>query len=219
MLIRGIGIEADQLDAIFREFHQVGAAGSSKEGFGLGLAIVRRLADLLGHRIEVESEPGKGSRFAVSVPIVKARYRETSRETVATPGDDLAGAGLVILIEDDGNVAYAWSMLLEAEGYRVATAASATEANAIIRRLDTVPSLLISDFHLLDGSTGVEAVTGIRNYFDRTIPAFIVSGDTSKVVREARPVENCTIMNKPIDTARLLAAAHTATKTGIVPDD
>ena len=215
----GIGIEADQLDAIFQEFHQARTAGASKEGFGLGLAIVQRLADLLGHRIEVESEPGKGSRFAVSVPIVNSRARGTFEEESDVPDSSVAGAGLVILIEDDVSVANAWGMLLEAEGYRVATAASATEANAIIQHLDTEPSLIISDFHLLDGSTGVEAVTGIREHYGQVIPAFIVSGDTSKVVKEARPVENSTIMNKPVNTARLLAAAHVATKTGIVPED
>jgi CheY-like chemotaxis protein len=110
-------------------------------------------------------------------------------------------------------------MLLEAEGYRVATAKSAPEANAIIQHLDTVPALLISDFHLLDGSTGVEAVQGIREFYGVNIPAFIVSGDTSKVVKEARPVDNCTLMSKPVNTGRLLAAAHIATKTGAVPQD
>ena len=215
----GIGIEADQLDAIFLEFHQAKTAGASKEGFGLGLAIVRRLADLLEHEVHVESELGKGSSFSVSVPIVKARRKASGQESGEGLVNDAAGAGVVILIEDDVNVANAWGMLLEAEGYRVATAASAPEANAIIEHLDTVPSLLISDFHLLDGSTGVEAVTGIREYYDENIPAFIVSGDTSKVVKEARPVDNCTLMSKPVNTARLLAAAHIATKTGMVPKD
>ena len=125
----------------------------------------------------------------------------------------------MILIEDDVNVANAWGLLLESEGYRVATAKSAPEAHAIIQHLDTVPSLLISDFHLLDGSTGVEAVQGIREHYGVNIPAFIVSGDTSKVVKEARPVDNCTLMSKPVNTSRLLAAAHAATKTGAVPQD
>ena len=59
----GIGIENDQIDAIFKEFHQLKSPGSNKEGFGLGLAIVRRLADLLGHDIDVQSTPGRGSCF------------------------------------------------------------------------------------------------------------------------------------------------------------
>jgi len=215
----GIGIEEDQLEAIFQEFHQAKSPGASKEGFGLGLAIVRRLADLLCHDISVESTPGKGSSFAVSMPVVRSNRREATDAAGESPGDAVAGAGTVVLIEDDIHVANAWGLLLEAEGYRVATAASAPEANAILKHLDDVPSLLISDFHLLDGSTGVEAVSGIREYFDENIPAFIVSGDTTKVVKEARPLDNCTLMSKPVNTARLLAAAHIATKTGTVPKD
>ena len=128
-------------------------------------------------------------------------------------------SGVIILIEDDVNVANAWGLLLEAEGYRVATAASAKEARAIIGHLDELPALVISDFHLLDGSTGVEAIKTIRNYYRLNIPAFIVSGDTSKVVKDARPLDNCTMMNKPVNTARLLSGAAIATRTGRVPAD
>ena len=81
------------------------------------------------------------------------------------------------------------------------------------------PALLISDFHLLDGSTGVEAVAAIREHFDTEIPAFVVSGDTSKVVKDARLLDNCTLMSKPIDTGRLLTAADVAVRTGTVPAD
>jgi PAS domain S-box-containing protein len=215
----GVGIESDQLEEIFREFHQCKSPGSSKEGFGLGLAIVRRLADLLDHRIEVESNPGKGSTFTISVPIIVDGGSYVEDEFGDDAGLETQGSGLVILIEDDVSVADAWGLLLEVEGYTVATAASATQANALIQHISEPPILLISDFHLLDGSTGVEAVSLIREYYGSEIPAFIVSGDTSKVVKEARLLDNCTLMSKPVDTARLLAAAHTASQTGNVPQD
>ena len=72
---------------------------------------------------------------------------------------------------------------------------------------------------MLDGTTGVEAIQGIREHYELDIPAFIVSGDTSKVVKDTRPLENCTMMNKPVDTSRLLSAAAIATRTGKVPAD
>ncbi|MCG8369229.1 MAG: response regulator, partial [Proteobacteria bacterium] len=137
----------------------------------------------------------------------------------ADTGSHARASGLVILIEDDVSVANAWGLLLEAEGYRVATAASATEARALMNHIDETPALLISDFHLLDGSTGVEAVSVIRENFGVPIPAFIVSGDTSKVVKDARLLDNCTLMCKPIDTNRLLEAACRAASTGSVPLD
>ena len=88
-----------------------------------------------------------------------------------------------------------------------------------MEHVEETPALLISDFHLLDGSTGVEAVGLVRENYGESIPAFIVSGDTSKVVKDARLLDNCTLMSKPIDTNRLLAAAHVAIRTGEVPLD
>lgn len=215
----GIGIDNDQIDEIFREFHQCKAPGASKEGFGLGLAIVKRLSDLLGLKIHVESDIGRGSCFSISMPAVSRPAATEEVDEASDTGVHAIASGLVILIEDDVNVANAWGLLLEAEGYRVATAASATEARALMNHVSETPALLISDFHLLDGSTGVEAVSAIRENYDATIPAFIVSGDTSKVVKDARLLDNCTLMCKPIDTNRLLSAARHAVATGIVPQD
>jgi len=215
----GIGIAEDQLEEIFREFHQCKAPGASKEGFGLGLAIVKRLADLLGLTIHVQSDIGKGSCFTVTMPAVVDADVADDVDAQGDTGVHGPASGLVILIEDDVNVANAWGLLLEAEGYRVATAASALEAQALIKYTDETPALVISDFHLLDGSTGVEAVSAIREFYNASIPAYIVSGDTSKVVKDARLLDNCTLMCKPIDTNRLLAAARHAVNTGLVPQD
>jgi CheY-like chemotaxis protein len=110
-------------------------------------------------------------------------------------------------------------LLLEAEGYKVATSATAPEANALIQHIREPTNLRISEYHLMDGSTGVEAVSLIRKLYGAEIPAFIVSGDTSKVVKDARLLDNCTLMSKPVDTTRLLAAARIATRSGSVPQD
>ena len=216
----GVGIEPDQIDEIFQEFYQIKTPGQDKEGFGLGLAIVKRMADLLDHEIAVQSNPSKGSTFSVSMPIVgRPPSAKEEDETSLADEAEAPASGLVILIEDDVRVANAWGLLLEAEGFHVATAASAKEARAVVEHLDAPPELIISDFHLLDGSTGVEAVADIRRRFDRIIPAFIVSGDTSKMVQEARSTENCAIMNKPVNTDHLLLVAREAIATGIVPPD
>jgi PAS domain S-box-containing protein len=215
----GIGIEKDQLEAIFNEFHQIKAPGSSQEGFGLGLAIVRRLADLLDHEVAVESKPGEGSCFCISMPVVKEATTAGPETVPDNSASEEGGSGLIILIEDDVTVANAWVLLLEAEGYRVAMAESASEAQAVVKHLDVDPDLIISDFHLLDGSTGVEAVASIRKDVGKTVPAFIVSGDTSKVVQDARSLENSIVMSKPVNTARLLDWVRTAISNGIVPPE
>lgn len=214
----GVGIPSDKLDEIFREFVQCNAPGRTNEGFGLGLAIVRRLSDLLGHTVHVESTPGKGSEFSTSVPVLSGQALARQDESPVDDASPEQASGLIVLIEDDVSVATAWEMLLESEGYRVATAASAVEATAVVMSIDQTPDLLISDYHLLHGSTGVEAVQAIRAHYDYSIPAFIVSGDTSKVVADARLLDNCALLSKPIDTDRLLAAANTAIRTGTIAD-
>jgi len=216
----GIGIAAEQIEEIFREFHQIKTPGANKEGFGLGLAIVKRLAELLDHEVKVESAPGTGSTFSVCIPMVRSvRSADVDDEHAPMSEHESQVSGLIILIEDDVKVADAWGLLLEAEGFRVATAASAIEARAVAKHLDTTPDLIISDFHLLDGSTGVEAVATIREEFQKNIPAFIVSGDTSKMVQEARSTENCSIMNKPVNTDHLLQVARSAIVSGVVAPD
>ncbi len=214
----GIGIAADELETIFQEFHQVKQQGTEVEGFGLGLAIVRRLADLLGVGIDVESTPGKGSCFSVIVPLAES---ETVVEE-SDSGEDFAArqgaGGRVVLIEDDKNVANAWALLLAAEGFSVSRAVSVPEVEALIPTLSDVPELIISDYHLADGSTGVEAVRCLRKAFDTKIPAFIVSGDTSKVVDQAREVGNSVLMRKPINTDLLLSMAHDAIESGVIEE-
>jgi len=214
----GIGIDPGKIDEIFLEFLQIKTPGVDQEGFGLGLAIVKRLADLLGHEIAVVSDPGNGSTFSIQLPVVSDVGIDHSAESgSASSPTDSAITGLIILIEDDVNIANAWGLLLEAEGYRVATAESAIEAAAVVKHLDVAPDLIISDFHLLDGSTGVEAVAMIREEFERNIPAFIVTGDTTKMVQEARGTTNSIIMNKPVNTDQLLQGAKVAIATGLVP--
>ena len=93
----GIGIEPDQLQEIFREFHQCKAPGASKEGFGLGLAIVKRLSGLLGVEIDVQSEVGKGSCFSVTIPTVDAATSAVEESVPVSADETHPESGLVVL--------------------------------------------------------------------------------------------------------------------------
>ncbi len=214
----GIGIPGDQLDEIFKEFRQIERPGAASEGFGLGLAIVRRLADLLDHRIEVSSELGKGSCFSVIVPIVE--FGE--EEHVAVPDNKRARASgdgnVVLVIEDDIQVSSAWSLLLKSDGYHVVTADSADAAVAASQNLEAPPAVIISDYHLRGEQNGVDAVEAVRAHFGRDMPAFIVSGDTSSVVDDAKRLNNCVLMSKPVHSEELLALTQSSAKSGRVPE-
>jgi len=209
----GIGIEPEQLENIFKEFHQIKNNRRKREGFGLGLAIARRLAGLLGHAITVESTPGVGSSFSVRVPLAGVGHAAASSEPDTVSSGPVASP-LIMLVEDDMKVATAWQLLLRAEGYRVATAESASEARIVLAKLRDPPRLIISDYHLANGSNGVEAVSVIRQDLGACVPAFIVTGDTSKVVQDVENLENSRVMSKPINPDTLLRLAQAAIASG-----
>lgn len=210
----GIGIADEELESIFTEFQQGSNQTANKEGFGLGLAIVRRLAELLGLDISVRSELGRGSQFSVSLPALD--LEKVTIEPDGGPGILSGAQGRLLLVEDNVNVANAWALLLKAEGYTVEQAVSRQGVETLLAGGMKQPALIISDYHLAEDSTGVEVIQLVRERFGSAIPAFIVSGDTSKVVTDARPVENSLLFRKPVNTDDLLAAARDAVATGAV---
>ena len=214
----GIGIDPDNIRDIFAEFHQLKSPGQNNEGFGLGLAIVQRLSNLLDHEIEVKSELGSGSEFSICLPDIGVHVGELNTDpTGHNTGSDGGKFGTIVLIEDDPSVANALAALLESEGYRVAAAASAKEAKSIAQHIGEAPQLIVTDFHLLDGSTGIEAVLRLRKLFAAEIPALIVTGDTSIVVEEVRELPNSMLIRKPVNPDQLLQDADVAIETGQVP--
>ena len=200
----GIGIPADKLDAVFEEFFQLGNPERDRtRGLGLGLAIVHRLAKLLGHRIDVRSRPGQGSRFAVEIPVADASpVMEPSNETTA---DSLAGA-LLVAIEDEAVQLRAMSDVFERWGCAVIAAASVTEA---IEKLSTeyrVPAAIIADYRLRDGATGIEAISALRTKLGRTVPGIILTGDIEPARLQEVIAAGLTLLHKPIDADSLRSA-------------
>ncbi|CAN0439347.1 unnamed protein product, partial [Phaeothamnion confervicola] len=105
VLDTGIGLPMDQARRIFEEFHQLGnSARDSALGLGLGLSIVKRLGDLLGHSIYVRSIPGYGSAFTVEVPIGDTSAVGEARPARLVPEDAAPMTGAILVIEDDPTV-------------------------------------------------------------------------------------------------------------------
>jgi CheY-like chemotaxis protein len=202
----GVGIPEDQLPYIFDEFFQVGVAkNSTREGYGLGLAIVQRIAKLLGLRIQVRSHVGKGSTFMLELPRVEATKPTYSGDTSAS-GTHLvrhAQSGKVLVTEDELSVLQATRLLLELEGYQVISATSREEA---LQRGRDHPDidLLVSDYHLKEEQTGLNVIAGIRDLLARNIPANLVTGDTSTAMRKLPADRQLRLASKPIDAEELL---------------
>lgn len=203
----GVGIATDQLELIFDEFYQVGVSpNSSREGYGLGLSIVQRIARLLGLEINVASEPGKGSVFSFELPIANgaaaaAGAPRTREHSVPAPA---LGASQILLVEDEPGVRNAMRMLLKIAGYRVLVAASAEAALAQLAQKPEV-DLVVTDYHLEGGRTGTEVIAAARAALGDDARAILVTGDTSSAVREMRGDPHLRITSKPINSDELLA--------------
>ena len=171
----GIGIPEDQRGSIFGEFYQIPTLErAGRDGLGLGLAIVERLCHLLKHSVGVASVVGKGSRFYVSVPVAPKRVRFQKAAPQSAPMFDAVAGKLVVVIDDDALVLDSTAGLLRSWGCRVVTAETDGEALA---KLDSTPDLIISDYGLRNGRTGIDAVAAMRSTFEADIPAFLISGD------------------------------------------
>ena len=199
----GPGIPPDKRKAIFKEFHRLEGAGSSVAGVGLGLSIVERIGRILGHPIDLASEPRRGSTFAVTVPRAEARRRE--RAGVATlPQPGRFDGTTVLCIDNEPAVLAGMKQLLSGWGCLVLTARSGAEALAIIETEATAPDAILADYHL-DRGTGVEAVQMLRAALAVELPAAIVTADhTDEVERDVRKL-GLLLMRKPIKAASLRA--------------
>ncbi|HEU5135300.1 MAG TPA: PAS domain S-box protein [Steroidobacteraceae bacterium] len=203
----GVGIAADQAALIFDEFYQIGVSpNSSRDGYGLGLSIVQRIARLLEFKVEVNSVPGIGSVFAFELPSARHSGAVATAPDARVSQETVRGvAAHVLLVEDEPGVRNAMRMLLKIEGYRVTTAASANEALEFLRAADMDFDVIVTDYHLEGGRTGTEVISAARELRRQVLKAILVTGDTSSAIRELKSDTNLRITSKPINSDELLA--------------
>ncbi|MFO1349329.1 MAG: ATP-binding protein [Gammaproteobacteria bacterium] len=204
----GKGIEADHIDRIFDEFYQVNDAKRPKHrGLGLGLNIVKRLAELLDHEITVHSTPRRGSVFSVTVPIGNVWQSEMGEPVISEMiGGEFAGIP-VLLIEDDGVLRQAAKDLLERWGLIVHALSSYEEAKELIAVGGLQPGLIISDYSLR-GQHGTDVVTHIRALLGQDVPCIIVTADTDPRLIERLKAQSFPVLIKPVSPPRLRVLMH-----------
>lgn len=207
----GCGIDAGHLPYVFDEFYQVGVpANTSRDGYGLGLSIVQRVAQLLDVRVEVDSRPGEGSTFALVLPAVESTGAGIGTETGTGRLRSALAAGRrhLLLVEDDAGVRNATRMFLRGEGFRVSTAAGLAEALQQLGQHRDI-DIIISDYHLTQGETGVDVIGAARARFDARFRAILVTGDTSSAIAGLPRDDRLCIASKPINAEELLGLIHT----------
>lgn len=206
VLDTGIGIPQEKLGCIYNEFYQIGvASNSARDGYGLGLSIVKRIADLLGLKLEVRSQVETGSCFSVLVPPARGPVALASPRSgdsgPLTQSPERRKTLKLLLVEDDPGVRDATRMLLKVAGYDVTAVSSLTDALAAAC---TGVDLLVTDYHLAGGETGTQVIAALRNALGKPLKAVLVTGDTSSVIRELPRDPNLRVASKPLHAEELL---------------
>ncbi|PTQ72302.1 NahK/ErcS family hybrid sensor histidine kinase/response regulator [Pseudomonas sp. GV071] len=200
----GRGIAADQLSAIFLEFNQldVGRAADRK-GVGLGLAIVERIAAILGCAVQVRSKPGRGSVFSIEVPLsLEVPTPTLAAKPQAVIGNPLPGRRLLVL-DNEVSILDSMAALLGQWGCEVLTA---TDQEAALQVLQgQAPELILADFHLDHGITGCQVVQHLREHFGLAIPAVMITADRSNRCRQELQALGAPLLNKPVKPGKLRA--------------
>lgn len=198
----GIGIAEDQIDEIFEDYYQVGnAARNRSEGLGMGLAIARRLAAMLGGRLSVASRLGRGSCFTLTLPFTAPLAPPPAAENPPEESAD-ADSVLVLVVEDDAVIRMALGLMLREWGYRVLDAGSVREALELVDG-GALPALVLADYRLPGGETGLALLDRVRERLGSGLPAVLLTGDTSSDrLREAASAD-CALLHKPVDPAAL----------------
>ncbi len=203
VLDTGIGIAEADHRSIFTEFRRLKGGAKQAPGLGLGLSIVERIAQVLGHEVSLRSLPNKGTRFSVTVPAAPAqadtlvKLEESQRAT----GQKLEGLS-VLCIDNDASILQGMAGLLGQWGCLVHTALDMEGALAAIHAMGTVPDIVLADYHLESG-TGMEAIKAIRTKHGDDVPCVLVTADRSPSVKAEADKLGVTILNKPVRPAGL----------------
>jgi two-component system, sensor histidine kinase len=217
----GVGIAPEHVDRIFEEFYQVRGnrdAAPTPIGMGLGLAIVRRLAQLLDHRVGLVSRQGRGSTFCIAAPRAADAVHAFSG---APPGIAVAGRAtlsgtLVAVVDDDPTAIDAMTELFSLWGAKVVGGRDAQSLLEALGRWARYPDLVVADLRLGDGASGVITVRALRDELGFAVPALIVSGDTSAAAERAARAAGLTLLPKPV-VANVLEAVAIALVARAVP--
>ncbi|WP_247895340.1 hybrid sensor histidine kinase/response regulator [Azospirillum brasilense] len=200
----GIGIPADHLARVWEEFHQVANQERDRnQGFGLGLAIVRRLSALLDHPVDVQSTLGQGSVFTISVPLGIAVSGQAQEPVSVAPLQEVQDR-FAVVVDDDAMVLLGLTTLLKGWGYHVLTATSADQALERLEESGRPPDIILSDYRLPQ-NTGVETILKIRERFQTRIPSILLTGETGSEAEQNAARHDLHLVHKPV-TPRQLAA-------------
>ncbi len=198
----GIGIGRKDQKRIFEEFARADNVPLGS-GMGLGLSIVDRTCRQLGHQVRVRSKPGSGSVFSIEMEMVEGRRAEPEERCERTPPVAYEMEHIVLLVENDADVLYAFSQKLEQWGASVLAARSIDEARGHVRDMGMPPDIILADYQLDGGETGDVAIAEIRRACGAHVPAIMITANRGDRLMKQGAAQGFSVLAKPVQLARL----------------
>ena len=201
----GPGIPPDKQKLVFEEFYQLrNPERDRSKGLGIGLAVVDRLVKLLGLRLALRSQVGRGTLFEIAVPradipdnVPSARHERRS--------SGISGA-LVLVVDDEPSVLDATRTLLESWGCDVVTAASGNDVMTRLVSMPRRPDVICCDYRLPGDENGISVINALRSEFNFDIPALLITGDTAPDRLQEAQLSGLALLHKPVTETALRKA-------------
>ncbi len=206
----GFGIPANKLDDIFLEFQRIKPNPALQDrGLGLGLAIVDKIASMLEHPVAVSSDEGKGSVFAVLLPLSQFEYQPYLPDRHQGSDQQVLQSSRVWVLDNDPAICTAMQSLLQGWGCQVYTAESSVALQKYFESEPQGPDLLIADYHLNESSSGLALVEKLlHRYAARSAVLMITANHTSGLRQHVRNA-GYRMLNKPVKPLKLkVTVAH-----------
>ncbi len=196
----GMGIPAVDRNRIFDEFQRLGNDHGTP-GMGLGLSIVRRACSKLGHPISLSSEAMRGTLFRVGLPPVAEGGGDRCAEPPDTALLNLRGR-VALVIENDPGMRRGYEMILQDRLGMVARVTGGT-AEAVATMGEEPPDVILADYHLENGDTGVAAIETLRERASRSVPAVMITAHRDPEIARACAAMGVIALEKPVRPSEL----------------
>ncbi|HTB88838.1 MAG TPA: ATP-binding protein [Steroidobacteraceae bacterium] len=200
----GIGIPATELERIFEEFYQLnGTSRGQGHGLGLGLAIVRRTAELLGLELSARSTLGLGSVFGIQLPIATADQFRQMVPLPASAQDPLLAGAFIVVVDDDPESRFATEAIFKSWRCHVIAGSGGAAVRQELAQHLRQPDLIVADYWLSDGETGLAIIQELRRDAEMSIPAIILTADHAVARAAAANAQDVVFLQKPANAQRI----------------
>ena len=223
VLDSGLGIPKAELSLIFEEYHQVeNIVRNRSRGLGLGLSIVQRLGEILGHAVSVRSTFGRGSVFSIEMPIAKL----PAMVVTELAGDDLGDTEVpleprlanILIIEDDTDIRHLLEMSLIEDGHVIAAARDGESAIKLVGTRMSNPDLVIVDYNLPNGKNGLQVISELRKVNEKVFSVIVCTGDISAETIKKIAAHNCVHLSKPMKLKALNDVIQSLLRAAAIPE-